>query len=239
MAAINITNVQVLDNPTKFTNPFQFEIEYECLYDLKDDLEWKLIYVGSAESEKYDQVLDSVLVGPVYAGGYRFVFQANPPDVSRLPTEDVVGVTVVFLSCSYNGEEFIRVGYYVNNEYEDEEMRETPPTTPQIDKLVRNILANKPRVTKWSINFDSNQTNGVAVQVSLRDRAPASPLSLSPVGIRLTSPSFSSPATATAGAERQHGHQRHGRSDVARAAGRDDGRLGPSGRCKHMKEPRK
>merc|ERR1719174_67442 len=93
-----------------------------------------------------------------------FVFQANPPDVSRLPTEDVVGVTVVFLSCSYNGEEFIRVGYYVNNEYEDEEMRETPPTTPQIDKLVRNILANKPRVTKWSINFDSNQTNGVAVQ---------------------------------------------------------------------------
>ena len=112
MAAINITNVQVLDNPTIFTNPFQFEIEYECLYDLKDDLEWKLIYVGSAETEKHDQVLDSVLVGPVYAGGYRFVFQANPPDVSKLPTEDVVGVTVVFLSCSYRGEEFIRVGYY-------------------------------------------------------------------------------------------------------------------------------
>ena len=165
MAAINITNVQVLDNPTKFTNPFQFEIEYECLYDLKDDLEWKLIYVGSAESEKHDQVLDSVLVGPVYSGGYRFVFQANPPDVSRLPTEDVVGVTVVFLSCSYNGEEFIRVGYYVNNEYDEEDLRENPPATPQIERLVRNILADKPRVTKWSINFDSNP-NGAPMQVS-------------------------------------------------------------------------
>jgi len=44
---------------------------------LLPDLEWKLIYVGSAESEKYDQVLDSVLVGPVYPGQYRFVFQVN------------------------------------------------------------------------------------------------------------------------------------------------------------------
>jgi histone chaperone ASF1 len=39
------------------------------------DLEWKLIYVGSAEDEKYDQVLESVLVGPVNVGNYRFVFQ--------------------------------------------------------------------------------------------------------------------------------------------------------------------
>ena len=41
------------------------------------DLEWKLIYVGNAESEAYDQVLDSVLVGPVYPGQYRFVFQVR------------------------------------------------------------------------------------------------------------------------------------------------------------------
>jgi hypothetical protein len=39
------------------------------------DLEWKLIYVGSAESSDYDQVLDSVLVGPVPGGRHMFVFQ--------------------------------------------------------------------------------------------------------------------------------------------------------------------
>lgn len=39
------------------------------------DLEWKLIYVGSAESDTYDQVLDSVLVGPVPIGRHTFVFQ--------------------------------------------------------------------------------------------------------------------------------------------------------------------
>ncbi len=44
------------------------------------DLEWKLTYVGSAESEKYDQELDSVLVGPVVCGQYRFIFQVGSLD---------------------------------------------------------------------------------------------------------------------------------------------------------------
>lgn len=49
------------------------------------DLEWKLTYVGSAESEKYDQVLDSVLVGPVQSGRYRFVFQVAKFCPVKLP----------------------------------------------------------------------------------------------------------------------------------------------------------
>ena len=39
------------------------------------DLEWKIIYVGSASTEEYDQVLDSVLVGPIPMGSHKFVFQ--------------------------------------------------------------------------------------------------------------------------------------------------------------------
>lgn len=41
------------------------------------DLEWKIIYVGSAESEEFDQILDSVLVGPIPAGRHMFVFQVR------------------------------------------------------------------------------------------------------------------------------------------------------------------
>lgn len=126
MTAISVTSVTVLDNPSKATNPLQFEIQYECLFPLEDgecgrmgmpraghggrpasqgwpfepsavgpparplslapdtawrrlsaDLEWKITYVGSAESEKYDQVLDTVFVGPVSPGQYRFVFQVS------------------------------------------------------------------------------------------------------------------------------------------------------------------
>ena len=71
----------VLDNPTHFTNPFQFEITFECLEPLNGgaappslvgmpgrgsrtqphpspwaELEWKLIYVGSAYDQQKDQV---------------------------------------------------------------------------------------------------------------------------------------------------------------------------------------
>lgn len=41
------------------------------------DLEWKIIYVGSAESEEYDQTLDTVVVGPLCAGRHMFVFEVN------------------------------------------------------------------------------------------------------------------------------------------------------------------
>ena len=57
MAKVHVCNVVVLDNPSQFNNPFQFEITFECIEDLPEDLEWKIIYVGSAESEEFDQVV--------------------------------------------------------------------------------------------------------------------------------------------------------------------------------------
>lgn len=157
MAKVNIVNVVVLDNPSPFLNPFQFEITFEALEDLSEDLEWKIIYVGAAESEDYDQTLETILVGPVPGGRHKFVFQAGPPDTAKIPVDDAVGVTVVLLTCSYRTKEFIRVGYYVNNEYNDPEFKENPPTSPQYDKLMRNILATSPRVTRFKIDWDDTQ----------------------------------------------------------------------------------
>lgn len=45
------------------------------------------------------------------------------------------------------------MGYYVNNDYDDEQLREEPPTKVLIDRVQRNILSDKPRVTKFPINF--------------------------------------------------------------------------------------
>ncbi|XP_077411704.1 histone chaperone asf1b-B isoform X2 [Vanacampus margaritifer] len=122
--------------------------------DLPEDLEWKIIYVGSAESEEYDQVLDSVLVGPVPAGRHMFVFQADAPNTGLIPESDAVGVTVVLITCTYRGQEFIRIGYYVNNEYTDQDLRENPPIKPDYTQLQRNILASNPRVTRFHINWE-------------------------------------------------------------------------------------
>lgn len=160
MAKVHITNVVVLDNPSSFLNPFQFELTFECIEELKEDLEWKMIYVGSAESEEFDQVLDTIYVGPVPEGRHIFVFQADPPNVARIPEQDAVGVTVVLLTCSYRGQEFVRVGYFINNEYSEPELRENPPAKPLFQQMTRNILASKPRVTRFKINWDDTPANG-------------------------------------------------------------------------------
>jgi hypothetical protein len=60
---------------------------------------------------------------------------------------------VIIITCSYRDQEFVRVGYYVNNEYIEEELRENPPDKVIFDKLYRNILADKPRVTRMPIKW--------------------------------------------------------------------------------------
>lgn len=41
---INVVNVNVLDNPTSATNPFQFEIVFEACRDLEEGMSslWKM-----------------------------------------------------------------------------------------------------------------------------------------------------------------------------------------------------
>lgn len=103
------------------------------------------------------------MVGPIPVGVNKFVFQvlpalssqADPPSWSKIPVHDIVGVTVVLLICAYDGQEFVRVGYYVNNEYDDEELRANQPEAVLVDRIVRNILSDKPRVTRVPIKWDT------------------------------------------------------------------------------------
>lgn len=157
MSIVSLLGINVLNNPAKFTDPYEFEITFECLEPLKNDLEWKLTYVGSSRSLEHDQELDSILVGPVPVGVNKFLFTADPPSPELIPASELVSVTVILLSCSYDGREFVRVGYYVNNEYDNEELRENPPAKVQVDQVVRNILAEKPRVTRFNIIWDNEQ----------------------------------------------------------------------------------
>ena len=147
-----------MDNPTQFTSPFSFEITFECLQELDDDLEWRIVYVGNAKDSDSDIVLDEVLVGPVPVGTNKFTLSCDAPDSTLLP--EIVGVTVVLVTCSYRDREFIRVGYYVNNEYIDDEYidndnpnndTKVPPLPLDMTKVHRQILADKPRVTKFLI----------------------------------------------------------------------------------------
>jgi histone chaperone ASF1 len=94
-----------------------------------------------------------VFVGPIPVGVNKFIFEANAPDTKRIPDAEILGVTVILLTCAYGGTEFVRVGYYVNNEYEDAELNADPPAKPIVEKIRRNVLAEKPRVTRFAIKW--------------------------------------------------------------------------------------
>ncbi|KAN0041858.1 hypothetical protein ACTFIV_004408 [Dictyostelium citrinum] len=175
MSHIRLTQVLIHNNPSSFNSPFIFDISFECVSPIKEalstifdiqsiliskyvlskiDLEWKVIYVGSADNEKNDQVLDSILLGPVAVGQNQFVFEVDPPDANKIPKDDLLGVTVVFLICAYKGEDFIRVGYYVNNDYFEQELKDNPPETPDLSKIQRNVMDDKPVVTGFPIQWN-------------------------------------------------------------------------------------
>lgn len=81
-----------------------------------------------------------------------FEFASPAPDPSRIPKEDVLGVAALILTGSYNDQEFVRVGYYQNTEYESDELRENPPSDIRFDLLTRDINT-KPRVTRFQIKW--------------------------------------------------------------------------------------
>ena len=56
MSLVNIQNVSVVTNPAPHNHPFQFQITFDCIQELSEDLEWKVVYVANAEYSKYDQV---------------------------------------------------------------------------------------------------------------------------------------------------------------------------------------
>uniref|UniRef100_A0A8R1I174 Anti-silencing function protein 1 n=1 Tax=Caenorhabditis japonica TaxID=281687 RepID=A0A8R1I174_CAEJA len=154
---VNIVQVQILDNPAMFTDKFKLEITFEVFEHLPHDLEWELVYVGSGTSRDFDQVLDSALVGPIPEGRHKFVFDAEHPDISKIPADDIVGVSVLLLRCKYNDQEFINLGWFVANEYTDEELKENPPAQPRVDKLSRKVETEDLRVTTFPIKWTDEE----------------------------------------------------------------------------------
>ena len=113
----------------------------------------------------------------------KFIFEADPPDLRRIPTSEILGVTVILLTCSYDGREFVRVGYYVNNEYDSEELNAEPPAKPIIERVKRNVLAEKPRVTRFAIKWYADHSQYISSQIYLirnRDTEESAPAEFPP-----------------------------------------------------------
>ncbi|UKJ90682.1 chromatin assembly protein [Theileria orientalis] len=201
MSLINVTNIKVGNNVCSIKSPLSFQIEFECLEDLKHDVEWKIIYITSdgsgylntnatksteksesgtdnpvneeskeenTKNQELDQledylkspnegeiVLDAVCMGPVRRGILQFEFRVNPPNFNRLRPDSVLGMQAILITGSYCEQEFIRIGYYTNNTYDEDSLRENPPDVPILDKVIRCII-DQPRVTRFPIKWDND-----------------------------------------------------------------------------------
>ena len=71
----------------------------------------------------------------------------------------------MILTVAYRGKEFFRIGYYVYNNYVDTELIENPPEQVAIDKVYRNVLADKPRITRFDIQWEPQaETNAMMIE---------------------------------------------------------------------------
>lgn len=158
MSLVNILNIIVENNPSNFLSPFLFKITFECVQPIKEEIEWKLIYVGSAKDEKYDQVLDSFSMDNLQAGMMQFQIESNAPNPHLIPSkDDLFGVTAIIITISFRKQEFFRCGYYVYNNYVEEELLLNDPPEVLLDRIQRNILSDKPRITRYNIDWGLNE----------------------------------------------------------------------------------
>jgi Histone chaperone involved in gene silencing len=79
----------------------------------------------------------------------------------------------LIISVSYHEQEFFRVGYYVYNTYTDPELIENPPEDVLVDKISRNILSDKPRITRFDIKWgdEKDEENLASTDVPSLDQS--------------------------------------------------------------------
>jgi histone chaperone ASF1 len=76
---------------------------------------------------------------------------------------------------SYNDQEFVRIGYYVNNEYSVPFDPEHPPNPVDVNLLYRNILADQPRVTRFAVHWTAAEAAAAAAAAAASSAASTSP----------------------------------------------------------------
>ena len=47
MNNIKVTNIEIENNPSTFFSPFRITITFECFKPIFEDIQWKLVYIGS------------------------------------------------------------------------------------------------------------------------------------------------------------------------------------------------
>lgn len=82
-----------------------------------------------------------------------FEMTVQPPDYTKVPSKDILGVTVVMITAMYRRQEFFRCSYFVYNNYADDATANNKSVL-DIEKVIRSILIKEPRLRINDILWD-------------------------------------------------------------------------------------
>lgn len=168
MQKIRITNILLCGDPESFSTPFRMEIFLESDGPLLNKLEWKVVYVGSAESSAFDQILDDIMVPIEFVGAQSFELAIEPPDPALIPSiNDLLGPSVLMIAALYNDQEFFRASYFVYNNYIEEVVGGLNENNFDINKVFRCVLTKTPRIRLNEIDWNDEQNAQLANMINL------------------------------------------------------------------------
>ena len=86
-----LDNITFNNNPALFTDSFKLDITFTALDSISHPLDWKLIYVGSAKDENYDQILQQFEIGPILEEStMKFSVECPAPDFTKIPRDELI-----------------------------------------------------------------------------------------------------------------------------------------------------
>ena len=146
MYPIEIIYIKVLNNFCNINSLFIFEVLYEIKYTLETDFQINAIYITSPLEKKNDQELELFTLPSKKIGKFKVILKIQPPNYNNFKLEELMEVTVILLTVSYQKNELIRIGYYLNNEIVFEKEADQKNSFIK-ENILRKILSDKPRIT--------------------------------------------------------------------------------------------
>ena len=154
MSLVKVLNIIPKNHITKFNSQYSFQIIMDITSELKKEIEWKMIYIFS-DNKKDDQILSEIRINPTNQLGKKVIdFIGDAPIIEKIPQSDVLGAALILLCSSYNEQVFFRCGYFINVYYDNDEMNINIPEKIEVNHLVRDILADKPRIVIFEIKWE-------------------------------------------------------------------------------------
>jgi len=77
MSLVNVLNVIAKQSKTPFLSNISFDIYFESVRSLKHSLTWRIIYIGQAANDEYDQILEEAEMDCEVAGRMQFTLDVS------------------------------------------------------------------------------------------------------------------------------------------------------------------